>query len=209
MLRRRIITPRFKFPMTKEQTKDCILGAIQAEVAYRHRTFCMNECLKEQIDQMAKWLTSDNSKFGMLLCGGCGNGKSTMVKAFQQLLNFLFIPNKTTGNPYAIRIVDAKYIVQLYRTNYKQWLDLTRADMLAIDDLGIEPLEVLDYGNVISPVVDLLTRRYEEQLFTIITSNLTPPQISNTYGERIADRLREMMERITYANPSYRIENET
>ena len=47
-------------------------------------------------------------------------------------------------------------------------------DVLGLDDLGTEPSEVLDYGNVYTPVIDLLTKRYEEQLFTIITTNLTP-----------------------------------
>ena len=47
-------------------------------------------------------------------------------------------------------------------------------DVLGIDDLGTEPSEVSDYGNVYTPVIDLLTKRYEEQLFTIITTNLTP-----------------------------------
>ena len=47
-------------------------------------------------------------------------------------------------------------------------------DVLGFDDLGTEPSEVSDYGNVYTPVIDLLTKRYEEQLFTIITTNLTP-----------------------------------
>ena len=47
-------------------------------------------------------------------------------------------------------------------------------DVLGLDDLGTEPSEVLDYDNVYTPVIDLLTKRYEEQFFTIITTNLTP-----------------------------------
>ena len=47
-------------------------------------------------------------------------------------------------------------------------------DVLGLDDLGTEQSEVLDYGNVYTPVIDLLTKRYVEQFFTIITTNLTP-----------------------------------
>ena len=76
--------------------------------------------------------------------------------------------------------------------------------MLGIDDLGTEPSEVMDYGNVYTPVIDLLTKRYEEQLFTIITTNLTPQQIREHYDDRIADRLNEMVEKKVFKNGTYR-----
>ena len=76
--------------------------------------------------------------------------------------------------------------------------------MLAIDDLGTEPVEVLDYGNVLYPIVDLLTRRYDRQLFTVITTNLTSEEIRAKYGERIADRLNEMMTKIVFRDSSFR-----
>ena len=62
----------------------------------------------------------------------------------------------------------------------------------------------VDYGNVYTPVIDLLTKRYEEQLFTIITANLTPQQIREHYGDRIADRLNEMVKKIVFNNATYR-----
>lgn len=46
-------------------------------------------------------------------------------------------------------------------------------EILAIDDLGTEPREIIEYGNVLSPIIDLISYRYEHQLPTIITSNLT------------------------------------
>ena len=81
---------------------------------------------------------------------------------------------------------------------------LAKTDMLGIDDLGTEPMEVLAYGNVYTPVIDLLTKRYDEQLFTFITTNLTPQKIREHYKDRIADRLNEMVEKIIYSNDSYR-----
>ena len=47
-------------------------------------------------------------------------------------------------------------------------------------------------------------KRYEEQLFTIITTNLTPQQIRGHYGDRIADRLNEMVKKIVFNNATYR-----
>ena len=76
--------------------------------------------------------------------------------------------------------------------------------MLAIEDMGREPAEILEFGNTASPVIDLLEYRYDNQLFTFITTNLTPAQIREKYGNRIADRFNEMMETIVFKNGTYR-----
>ena len=196
LLQRRPMKARFKMPMPEEEAYAWLLASIMAEVEYRHRTFYSNEHLEKQINEMAHWLTSPSSHFGMMLCGGCGNGKSTMLKAFQQLLNSLHIPKPDNNGTYGILIVDAKYIAHLCKNNHEAYRKLICVDMLGIDDLGTEPSEVMDYGNVYTPVIDLLTKRYEEQLFTIITTNLTPQQIREHYGDRIADRLNEMVKKI-------------
>jgi DNA replication protein DnaC len=107
------------------------------------------------------------------------------------------------GN-YGIQITDAKFVAHLARTDYSAFLRLSHKDMLGVDDLGTEPQEVMDFGNVVTPVIDLLTKRYDEQLFTIITTNLTPKQIRDHYGDRIADRLNEMVEKIVFTNGTYR-----
>lgn len=204
LLQHRPMKARFKMPMSEVDAYACLLAAMMAEVEYRHRIFCSNEYLEKQLCEMAHWLTSPSSHFGILLCGGCGNGKSTMLKAFQQLLNSLHIPKPDDDSTYGIQIVDAKYIAYLCKNNYESYRKLISVNMLGIDDLGTEPSEVMDYGNVYTPVIDLLTKRYEEQLFTIITTNLTPQQIREHYGDRIADRLNEMVEKIVFKNATYR-----
>ena len=204
LLQRRPMKARFKLPMSEEEAYAYLFAAVIAEVEYRHRTFCTNEYLESQLHDMADWLTSPSSCFGALLCGGCGNGKSTMLKAFQQLLNYLHVPKPYNDGTYGIQIVDAKYIAYLCKNNYEAYRKLVSADMLGIDDLGTEPSEVMDYGNVYTPVIDLLTKRYEEQMFTVITTNLTPQQIRGHYGDRIADRLNEMVKKIVFNNGTYR-----
>ena len=204
LLLHRPMKERFKMPMSEEEAYAYLLAAVMTEVEYRHRTFCSNEYLEKQLHEMAHWLTSPSSHFGIMLCGGCGNGKSTMLKAFQQLLNALHIPKPYNDGTYGIQIVDAKYVAHLCKNNYEAYRKLISIDMLGVDDLGTEPSEVLDYGNVYTPVIDLLTKRYEEQLFTIITTNLTPQQIREHYGDRIADRLNEMVKKIVFSNGTYR-----
>ena len=160
--------------------------------------------MEKQLHDIADWLTTPSSRFGILLCGGCGNGKSTMIRAFQPLLNYLRIPKPYNDGTYGIQIVDAKYIAYLCKNNYDAYRKLISVDMLGINDLGTEPSEVMNYGNVYTPVIDLLTKLYEDQLFTIITTNLTPQQIREHYDDRIADRLNKMMEKIVFKNGTYR-----
>ena len=75
---------------------------------------------------------------------------------------------------------------------------------MIVDDLGTEPREVMEFGNVYTPLIDLITTRYEEQLYTIFTTNLTPAQLEEKYGKRIVDRLNEMVEKVVFENESYR-----
>lgn len=74
-------------------------AAVQAEVACR-RTFSMTDALSGQISRMATWLTDDSARFAAVLCGGCGNGKTTLVKAFRNLLCYLNIPVPDSPLPY-------------------------------------------------------------------------------------------------------------
>jgi len=195
----------FKLPFSISDAKEALISAVQVEVEYRKGRFVKSEALQQQAGQMAAWLTSDHAKSGMLLCGKCGNGKTTLVRAFQSLLNILNIRNDYYNTTWGIRIMEARDITHLCKTKYQEWQRLCHVQMLAIDDLGTEPTEVLDFGNVLNPVVDLLTKRYNEQLFTIITTNLTPAEIREKYGDRIADRFNEMMEKIIFKNDTYRV----
>lgn len=203
LLSQRSTTSRFRLQLTYDQAVSAITAAYMAEVEYRHRRYISDVYTAQHIQDAARWLTDPCPKFGMLLCGQCGNGKSTLVLAIRSLIQLLFRSSNYDDQRY-LRIVDAKEVVATAKADYRQFTDLCRADMLAIDDLGIEPSEVLDYGNVLNPAIDLLTRRYNDQLFTIVTTNLTPKQIREHYGDRIADRFNEMMARIVFNNPSYR-----
>lgn len=188
--------------MTKEQAIDALTAAYAAEVEYRKRKFVLDDNTKENIRLFASFLTSRGSKFGTMFSGLCGNGKTTLVYAFQSLLNYL----RNGGymdNESGLSIVDAKEVAYLAK-DIKQFRVLRDRGMLAIEDMGREPVEVLEYGNVLNPVIDLLEYRYNNQLFTIITTNLVPKEIRERYGNRIADRMNEMFDKVIFANQTYR-----
>ena len=70
--------------------------------------------------------------------------------------------------------------------------------------LGTELREVMEFGNVYTPLIDLITTRYEDQPYTIFTTNLTPAQLEEKYGKRIIDHLNEMVEKVVFENESHR-----
>lgn len=192
----------FKIPYTQQQVTDMLRAAVMAEVSYRNRTFIEPPELTNSIQAIAHWLRI-RPTIGLLICGMPGNGKSTMLKAVTTLVNSLR-PTDPIGNNLQIRSVGARDIVEAAAKDGLLYKQYSSTAMLAIDDIGTEPTEIIDYGNILTPLVDLLYKRYDEQLFTIITTNLAPKDVREKYNERIADRFNEMMTKIVFRNPSFR-----
>ena len=192
--------------MSTNEAIEWIEAAVQAEIELRRRTYEDVPELHEHIKKIAELFTSPTYKFGIMLCGGVGNGKSTMMKALQSLLIQLDIriTHNTSFETLGMKIISAKELGRLIRVDPNKLLQYQDVNMLGIDDLGEEETTMMDYGNRVTPVIDLLSHRYDRMLFTMVTTNLTPKQIRSTYGDRIADRFNEMMLIIPYETPSFR-----
>lgn len=189
-------------------------ASCRVEVESRNREFRATQEYMGHIDDAAKWLTSDTPTFGLYLCGSKGNGKSTLVRALQSLVQWL-----KSNEPWqedvswlfprpGFRMINAKEVAMLAKAycsqsipaDSAQYKKLRDSEVLAIDDLGAEPLETLDYGNVITAIPDIVSHRYDNQLCTIATSNLAASEIKGRYGDAFADRFREMMHIISFGN---------
>jgi DNA replication protein DnaC len=190
--------------MSFDDAKVYLLAAYQAEVERRHRVFERNEYFDAQLNLIANYLTGGSKKFGLMFCGLCGNGKTTWAKALQLLVSGLNLKNPTNNLYYVFPLCNAKDLAMRSKGNYNDWRNVMRYQLMIVDDLGTEPREVMEFGNVYTPLIDLITTRYEEQLYTIFTTNLTPAQLEEKYGKRIVDRLNEMVEKVVFENESYR-----
>jgi DNA replication protein DnaC len=191
-----------------------LIAAYSAEVEYRQEKFSPDEPTQKNIKRVSMALTESKPKFGLLLCGVPGNGKTTMVYALQNTINYLsdnhvfdsMYQYEDERNAVGLPIIDAREVVESSK-NYQGFVALKRKPFLAVEDIGREPTEVLEYGNVLNPVIDLLEYRYANQLFTVVSTNLTPKQVREKYGNRIADRFNEMMSVVIFGNNSYRGKN--
>ena len=190
--------------MTVDEAEAYIRGAFEAQVELRGGVVEYDEMTTKNLRLVAETLAGDSHKFGLLLAGTCGNGKTTTMRAVQSvvmLLNNTYYNRR--GEGIGNRLLEAKEITQLSDKD-GQLTAYKTVPVLFLDDLGREPTEVLKYGNVTSPITELLEYRYNQRLTTIVTTNLEPSEIREKYGDRIADRFNEMFALVSYTGASYR-----
>lgn len=162
----------------------------------------------QAVAQVARALWPGGKKPGLMLCGTVGNGKTTMLRAIQRACNWLWEsgrmpPDMAAHDLDKVVVLTAKDIAQ--QAASPEWFGRTAGrSVLGIDDFGSEPAEVLTYGNVLTPIADLVEHRYARGLYTMVTTNLTGQEIAAKYGQRVADRLREMLQVVVFTGASYR-----
>ena len=193
----------FKLPMTVDEAEAYIRGAFEAQVELRGGTVQYDEMTTKNLRLVAETLAGDGHKFGLLLAGTCGNGKTTTMRAVQSVVQLLNNTRYRSGERIGNRLLEAKEITQLSDKD-GQLTAYQTIPLLFLDDLGREPTEVMRYGNVTSPITELLEYRYNQRLTTIVTTNLEPSEIREKYGDRIADRFNEMFALVSYTGVSYR-----
>lgn len=147
-------------------------------------------------------------RFGLLMMGVPGDGKTTMIRAIQMAANLcysagLYSQRERDEGLEGLQIVTARDVAQACTDAFRLQRLKERA-VLAVDDVGTEPAEVMHYGTMLQPMAELLEYRYSRRLYTILSTNLTGRQLSEQYGERMVDRLREMCLPMIFPERSYR-----
>lgn len=128
-------------------------------------------------------------RHGLYLYGSVGSGKTCMAT----LLAKEYIKN-TYEDFHFINTTD--FLLQLKKTfqeneNYNDYdliMKYAKKENLVIDDLGAE--KISEYAK--QSIYLVINYRYQHNLKTIITSNLSLSEISNLYDDRIASRINEM-----------------
>lgn len=210
MLRLRTTAPHFSLPCQVERARVLLRTAVEVETICRRREFKETDEIRENINKVAAWLCAPDRQFFILFCGGCGNGKTTFLRAIETVINSSGVINSWRKEKFRMRNLTVAQIHASCRAylNYQNyspdWTTIQNCDILGIDDLGMESSEIQVYGNPVRPIEELLCYRYEKQLMTLMSSNLPAKDISERYGRRLADRLREVALVIPFLDESFR-----
>lgn len=118
----------------------------------------------------------------ILLCGKTGTGKTFLLQTLAQQL-------VTQGTPTLMLTSYKFFDLMLKHHTHQEDValdDFTDVDVLILDDLGSEPL----FNNVtVQYLFSILNERLYHQKHTFISTNLLPAQLASRYGDRVASRL--------------------
>ncbi len=134
---------------------------------------------------MKKWCEVKSNKTNILICGHTGTGKTFLTECIaSKLISQYKLVLFTTA--FNLNNAMLNYHIS-FDSNREEKLDpYLNCEVLIIDDLGSEPM----LKNVTQEYLYLIIN---ERMFakkpTIVTTNLMPTDILNTYGERIFSRL--------------------
>jgi DNA replication protein DnaC len=140
---------------------------------------------------------------GVLIYGGVGVGKSLFFKILKEIGKRLYFEHGVKS--LLFKEISCGSFVNLYMlasTSNTMSMDLSSyyKGRLYIDDLGFEQLCFNKY----ELLEQLLFERHRAGSLTFVTTNLTPIQIVQRYGERIGSRLNEMFNIIEWKGDDFR-----
>lgn len=204
LAREKSIRSLFRWKISPEDAYMMLTSAYAREVQIRGGHPRNEKQVLDNLKSIAEFMTGDTSwKTGILLCGNCGNGKTTAMAAFFTVSEYLRRLEGPAASGRFAEVVSARKVAQMAKeeNGLAQYKGVA---VLGLDDMGLEATDVLDYGNILNPVIEVIEERYRRQNFTFVTTNITPPEVRRKYGDRVADRFNEMMKVIVFDNSSFR-----
>jgi len=191
--------PRYKLPYDEEDVFAAVGKLCVADIEGRGQK-PNKRAIAPYCRKVAKWLTDDTVKPCLILAGNAGTGKTTLLRSVNRLFGTIEMYDKKFLSATSLAenfIVSPEESERHFcRGHWCKWL--------LLDDMGEEPTDVKEYGNVKSPVIRVIASRYERMLPMLITTNLKQEDILAKYGERTFDRLKEIAEWVSFSGESFR-----
>lgn len=152
-----------------------------------------NAVFERSLERVSGW-AFERRKPWLVLTGTVGTGKSTLARAAARAI----VNNNGSGGYVEMRATATNWMKP------EELKGFSREAILIIDDLGCEQADVKLYGNTVSPMAEIICERYDRMLTTIFTTNELASDFKKIYGDRIADRMREMCEVVKMEGDSFR-----
>lgn len=122
---------------------------------------------------------------GILMYGRSGLGKTFMMNCVAQ---------RVLERGFSVVVISAYKLIETMRKyqfsgeNADQVQDMLTCDLLAIDDLGSEPMY---RGVTISALYHIISERHNSKRAILVTTNCDADQLSELYEDRITNRLKD------------------
>jgi len=182
------------------------------------KKFILDEFSEPLINLLSLYFTNDprfeksgySLKKGILLHGNVGTGKSSILNTFgrNQKQSFRMMPCLNLGIEFS-KSKNGYDAMELYvsdgsvnRSPREYWQQ--QRFTWCFDDLGVES-EKKHFGNDVNVMAELIQMIYDRQKLIgniHFTTNLGADQITEFYGQRVASRLREMVNIIEFKSGS-------
>lgn len=178
--------------------------------------------MKPLLNDLVRWCLMLDGRYdpqkGLWLWGDIGTGKSTMLHIIRDYCRIMRPPAYYRENdnpramrkdplPYGFRITNASYVSGMFaKDGYPGIEEYITYIRQAFDEVGRECVPTGFYGNMENVFQYIIQRRYDIRRndFTHITSNLSPDQIGEMYGDHIYDRCFEMFNFVQMSGESWR-----
>jgi DNA replication protein DnaC len=192
--------------VTKERVayvKDVL--AYQYKLLVARRNMIQQPIDSRILDICVNFLTDPTTRTSLLFYGTTGTGKTTFMRSMYMTVGFLY-QDEIRSNTLISRYIKASELGSVLKSDKDDYKRLRAATCLFIDDLGFngESEVVNDYGVKARPIEDIIEHRYDRQLLTVCTTNLTGGEIRDKYGERIYSRMCETFSMVAVTGQDFR-----
>ena len=146
-------------------------------------------------NKLKNW--TPDSKIGLMLYGPVGTGKTHLLKA---------VALKWACSHYQVSFKTISSLCDVLRTDFKQAQmvieDCLLPDLLILDDFGIlDPSEWMK-----DKILTIIEKRLNKNKTIMISANLKLEEFGAKFGDRLLDRLKEMLAFVEIKGMSHRDE---
>jgi DNA replication protein DnaC len=197
----RVYHPKEKYKPTIKEFKLAVAKMLDDE---SNGTYEYTELNKSILAGYCDWMYQLNGRYdptkGILLIGGYGTGKTTIMKVFSKL--------STLSGMRPFRMCYAKVITtRIEETKDDSEMAEYRKGDICFDELGTEKRDSNIWGNKKNLFGDLLEYRYWKGIITHGTTNMQMDQLKTVYGDRVYSRLHSLFNIEHLDGSDYRIKN--
>lgn len=157
---------------------------------------CRTETVKSIYQKVCNFVSQEGNEEVLLMTGTKGTGKTHLGAAAVRDTQ-----GRYTSMEDLIYKVESSMNFKSPQTEEEVFNDYSAVKFLVIDEVGRslkheKEIEILSY---------ILRKRYDNQIPTIVISNLEKKVLMKNLGEAVVDRLRETATSIEFTGESYRI----